>query len=213
MTNKQLLFLLFIIISFVSCETNSTNKDDIPKDKLSKKEQLERLYTTIVKPIFSTYKDAQIPNNFVVDTTDISINAGSTHEYLEVSQGLINDNKEHIQIFVLSHEIAHIVTLNQAKEFKIGNIIPSGKTINDYKKSEYLADLIAIHLINAHLPKQLKLLVQNFDKIEQLLGSSDFMHPSGKERVRMMKKYITDSKKTSSEITFKKMFIYIWNLD
>lgn len=213
MTNKHFLFCVIILFYFFNCQTtNTTHKNELTVEKLSKEEQLQKLYSIVVKPMFTVYKNINIPSSFIIDTNNNSINAGAANNYLEVSQGLVNYDKKHIQIYVLAHEIAHIVTLNQASKFNLGNSIPPGKTMNEYKKSEYLADLIAIHLINLNEPKQIKLLNTDFDTIKQILGSSDYMHPSGAERVELMKKYINESEKELPSNTFKKMFIEIWNL-
>lgn len=207
---KYFLFFAFISFCFVSCDTNSTNKEEIIKEKLSKEQQLKQLYTTIVKPMFKVYKSANVPTTFTVDIKDNSINAGSAHNFLEVSQGLVNSKKKHLQIYVLTHELSHIVTLNQAKLFELKGAIPKGNKTNDYKKSEYLADLIAIHLISTYQPKQLDLLRKDFSFLKVLLGKGDFMHPSGVERVKMMENYINQSTKKDALTTFKNLFKKVW---
>lgn len=210
---KYFLFFTFISFYFISCDTNSTDKEEITKEKLSKEQQLKQLYTTIVKPMFKAYKSTNIPTTFTVDTKDHSINAGSAHNYLEVSQGLVNSKKKHLQIYVLTHELSHIVTLKQAELFGLKGAIPRGKKTNDYKKSEYLADLIAVHLINTHQPKQLDLLRKDFSFLKELLGKGDFMHPSGVERIEMMQTYMNESSKKTPLFVFESFFKQIWYME
>lgn len=212
MKNNQLLLFILILFCFFNCKSNSTDRDEIIEEKIPKKEQLQKLYTSVVKPLFKMYKDAPIPDNFTVDVKDTSINAGASHHFLEVSQGLINSEKKYLQIYVLAHEISHIVTLNQAELFGLKGAIPSGKNTNDYKKSEYLADLIAIYLIQKNLPKQFNLLQNDFDFIQTILGSGNFMHPSGEKRVNLMKTYIKNSLSKTPSNSFENIFKQIWNM-
>lgn len=206
-----LFFVPILLLLFNSC--NSTNKDEIAEEQLTKKQQLQKLYTTIVKPMFVAYKNSDIPNNFTIDTKDNSINAGATQNFLEVSQGLVNSKKKYLQVYVLAHELSHIVTLNQAEIFGLKGAIPSGKKTNDYKKSEYLADLIAIHLMSTYLPEEMSLLHKDFNVLKVLLGKGDFMHPSGLERVKMMEIYINQSLKAPLPVVFKKRFKSIWQME
>ncbi|PHN99599.1 hypothetical protein CSC82_33160, partial [Rhodobacteraceae bacterium 4F10] len=138
--------ILLIAILLVTCKTSAIKNEDIVLE-LTKEEQLNKLYQEKIKPLFSSYIDIKIPSEFRIDKNDNSINAGAADNYIEVSQGLVDYDKDYIKVYVLSHEIGHIVTLNQAKKFKLGLQIPSGIETNDYKKAEYLADLIAIHLM------------------------------------------------------------------
>lgn len=212
MKKRYFLLPIFTLLLFLSCGINSTNKDEIVEEKLSKEEQLQQLYTTVIKPLFKTYKNTDIPNKFTIDTKDNSINGGATHRFLEVSQGLVNSEKKHLQVYVLAHEISHIVTLNQAKIFNLKGAIPSEKNTNDYKKSEYLADLIAIHLINTQLPEQFKPLYKDFNILKTILGNGDYMHPSGSKRVEMMENYINKTLNETPTVVFENIFKQIWNM-
>lgn len=212
MKNNQLLLFIFTLFCFFSCKTNSTSKNEVIEERISKEEQLQSLYISVVKPLFKTYKNADIPNKFTIDTKDNSINGGTTHRFLEVSQGLVNSEKKYLQVYVLAHEISHIVTLNQAKIFNLKGAIPSEKNTNDYKKSEYLADLIAIHLINTQLPEQFKPLYKDFNILKTILGNGDYMHPSGSKRVEMMENYINKTLNETPTVVFENIFKQIWNM-
>lgn len=212
MKNNQLLLFILILFCLFNCKTNSTTKNEALEERISKEEQLQKLYTTAIKPLFKKYKNTNIPNSFTVDSKDNSINAGASHNFLTVSQGLVSSKKEYIQTYVLAHEIAHIITLNQAELFGLQGAIPSGEKTNDYKKSEYLADLIAIHLIKKHLPKEFNLLQKDFVSLKIMLGNGDFMHPSGSKRVNMMKTYINDSLNKTPSSVFENIFKQIWNM-
>ncbi|WP_028887171.1 M48 family metalloprotease [Tenacibaculum ovolyticum] len=205
------LIILLIFIAF-SCESSSIKKDEIPID-LTEEETLKKLFSKTIKPLFKTYKDVVIPNDFRIDEEDNSINAGAADNYLEVSKGLVNSKKEYIQVFVLAHEISHIVTLNQANTFMLSESIPSGVVTNDYKKAEYLADLIAIHLINIHEKELSEILESNFETLKDLLGNKTFTHPGGNERVNLMKKYLTKEKNDNSSNAFKEVFEEIWSMN
>lgn len=205
------LIILLIFIAF-SCESSSIKKDEIPID-LTEEETLKKLFSKTIKPLFKTYKDVVIPNDFRIDEEDNSINAGAADNYLEVSKGLVNSKKEYIQVFVLAHEISHIVTLNQANTFMLSESIPSGVVTNDYKKAEYLADLIAIHLINIYEKELSEILQSNFETLKDLLGNKTFTHPAGNERVNLMKKYLAKEKSDNSSNAFKEVFEEIWSMN
>ena len=203
-------FLLF----FYGCNKNTESKEQtIIEEELTPEEQLIKLYTEVIVPLFEDFKEVEIPTEFKIDTSDNSINAGASFGYVEVSQGLINNEKKFLQIYVLSHEVAHIVTINQASIFDLGDQIPDGTTTNPYKKSEYLADLIAIHLMNKNLEPELRLLVSDFNNLTNLLGTSSFTHPSGVKRVALMSEYISGCEKTNSEQMFKQLFKQIWEMN
>lgn len=204
--------ILLIAILLIGCKTSAIKNEDIIVE-LTKEEQLNKLYQERIKPLFSLYKDIQIPNEFRIDKEDNSINAGAADSYIEVSQGLVDYDKEYIKVYVLSHEIGHIVTLNQAKKFELDSQIPSGIKTNDYKKAEYLADLIAIHLMLTKervLGEELK---QNLEVVQSLLGPEIFTHPSAVDRVALMREYIDNSTQENADESFKEIFGNIWNMD
>ena len=205
---STLAILLLLVISCSSSTSTTVEEDIIP---LSKEEKIRKLYTEKIIPLFTDYIGVTIPVDFRIDKIDLSVNAGAAFGYVEISQGLINYEKEHIQIYVLAHEVAHIVTLNQANKFNLGTFIPSGTTTNDYKKSEYLADLIAIHLMNIHLNEQLNLVSNEFTVLGSLLGHKSFTHPSSGERIKAMKEYLNKNN-TDSLNTFKELFKKIWEM-
>jgi Zn-dependent protease with chaperone function len=205
---STLAMLLFLVISCSNSTSTIVEEGIIP---LSKEEKIRKLYTEKIVPLFNDYVDVTIPVNFRIDKTDLSVNAGAAFGYIEISQGLVNFEKEYIQIYVLAHELAHIVTLNQAKRFSLGALIPSGTITNDYKKAEYLADLIAIHLMNIHLNEQVDLVYDNFTLLSNLLGPKSFTHPSNTERIKAMKEYLNSSNDNSLSI-FKEFFKKTWNM-
>ncbi|WP_394420228.1 hypothetical protein [Tenacibaculum mesophilum] len=204
--------ILLIAILLVTCKTSAIKNEDIVLE-LTKEEQLNKLYQEKIKPLFSSYIDIKIPNEFRIDKNDNSINAGAADNYIEVSQGLVDYDKDYIKVYVLSHEIGHIVTLNQAKKFKLGSQIPSGIETNDYKKAEYLADLIAIHLMLTQEKTLGEELKQNLEVVQSLLGPEIFTHPSAVDRVELMNLYIEKSSKEDSSVAFKEIFEKVWNMD
>ena len=152
-------------------------------------------------------------DSFKIDAKDNSINAGASFGYVEVSNGLINYEDKEIQTFVLAHEVAHIVTLKQANIFNLEGAIPKGTITNDYKKSEFLADLIAFHFINLQENKTSKALANKLATLETLLGSETFTHPSGKNRIKQLTTYLENCKIENNEKVFKEMFLQIWQLE
>jgi Zn-dependent peptidase ImmA (M78 family) len=212
---KKIIFLIIpLLLVFYGCQKNTDSKEEvIIEEELTKEEQLKKLYVESVIPLFENFKEVDIPTEFKIDIKDNSINAGASFGYVEVSQGLINNEKKQLQIFVLSHEVAHIVTINQASIFDLGDQIPDGAITNPYKKSEYLADLMAVHLIYKNLEPELKLLVSDFNNLTNLLGSSTFTHPSGVKRVALMLEYINGCKKTNADEMFKQLFKQIWEMN
>lgn len=131
----MILFLIIpLLLVFYGCQKNADSKEEIIEEELTKEEQLKKLYKESVIPLFKNFKNVDIPTEFKIDINDNSINAGVSFGYVEVSQRLINNNKKYLQIYVLSHELAHIVTINQASIFDLGNQIPNGTIANPYKK-------------------------------------------------------------------------------
>jgi len=203
--------LLLITLTILSCESNSIKQDDMSV-VLTEEEKLKELFITTIKPLFKEYNADIIPKDFRIIEKDNSVNAGAADNYLEVSNGLVNYKKKYIQVFVLAHEISHIVTLSQAKSFMLPIAIPSGIVTNDYKKAEYLADLIAIHLINVQEHELSKELQSNFDELKGLLGSETFTHPRAEDRINLMKNYLSKEKIDNSSEAFRKSFEEIWRM-
>ncbi|WP_157603537.1 M48 family metalloprotease [Polaribacter atrinae] len=209
---------LLVLLSFLmfACNSNSTSEVILPENEdlpLTKEEEIIRIYNESVLPLFKEYSEAEIPTQFKVDKNDLGINAGAAFGYVEVSQGLVNLTKEDIQLFALTHEVAHIVTISQARLFDLQGSIPKGTVTNDYKKAEYLADLIAIHLIKTKLSKEFNLLTSNFPFLQKLLGAATFTHPSGVDRINYLNTYIENALVTSNDVAFKNSFLRIWQMD
>ena len=199
-----------------ACNTNSSNEEVFPPNKeisLTKEESIIKVYNESVLPLFKNYMDVEIPTQFKVDKDDLSINAGATFGYVEVSQGLVNLTKEHIQLFALTHEVAHIVTISQARLLGLEGSIPKGSITNDYKKAEYLADLIAIHLIKSKLNNEFRLLSTDLPFLQNLLGGSSFTHPSGSDRINEIQTYLENSISTNNDEAFKTSFLRIWKME
>ncbi|AUC84956.1 hypothetical protein CW731_06470 [Polaribacter sp. ALD11] len=212
---KKSIILLFSIL-ILGCNSNSTNEVIHSENEdilLTKEEEIVKIYNKSVLPLFKEYSDAEIPTQFKIDKNDLGINAGAAFGYVEVSQGLVNLSKEEIQLFALAHEVAHIVTISQARLFDLQGSIPKGTVTNDYKKAEYLADLIAIHLIKIKLNKEFILLTSNFSFLQNLLGSATFTHPSGIDRISYINTYIENSITKSNDDAFKISFLRIWQME
>lgn len=209
-TMKNMLLILFTIGIASSCNTNSSEDD---QKTLTKEEQFIQLYTLEVVPLFDEYPDLNIPEEIQIDKKDLSVNAGAAFGYVEVSSGLVELDDKAIQVFVLAHELAHIATLKQVEAFNLKSELSSGSETNDYKKAEYLADLMAFYLISKNEPKVYDLLVQKLVYLEDLLGSGDFTHPSGSSRIESLMKYIKEMDKTSKETAFSNRFRTIWSMN
>jgi len=197
-----------------ACNSNSSNEVILPENEiipLTKEEEIIKLYNESVLPLFKEYSDVEIPTEFKIDKNDLGINAGASFGYVEVSQGLINLTKQDIQLFALAHEVAHIVTISQARLFGLQGSIPKGTVTNEYKKAEYLADLIAIHLINTKLNNEFHLLKSNFPYLQNLLGGASFTHPSGIDRINSINMYLENT--LVSDKAFKINFLRIWKME
>jgi len=196
-----------------ACNSNSSNEVILPENEiipLTKEEEIIKLYNESVLPLFKEYSDVEIPTEFKIDKNDLGINAGASFGYVEVSQGLINLTKQDIQLFALAHEVAHIVTISQARLFGLQGSIPKGTVTNEYKKAEYLADLIAIHLISTKLKEEFHLLNSNFPYLQNLLGGTSFTHPSGIDRINSINMYLENTLVSDNDEALKKIFIKIW---
>ena len=211
MKKIKLQVLIILLVTVAACNsTSEIVKEVVPT--LNKQEQLELLYTAKVIPLFKAFESADIPTVLVVDTKDTSINAGASFGYVEVSQGLINSEKEWIQLFVLSHEVAHIVTISQAIKFELGEEIPAGVDVNPYQQAEYLADLMAVHLMLLHEPAQQIKLENDLVFLKSLFGTASFTHPSGEKRIELMQQYFKLARLSSPIDAFNYLFTQIWEL-
>lgn len=206
--------LLLLIGIFLSCDNhNSDNQDDETSTNYpeSKEKQLINRYKNTIIPLFKHIPNIDFPTNIIINQEELNIDAGAAAGYLEVSKGLLNE-EETIQLFALAHEVAHMATLPQASLFELSGAIPEGDTTNYYKKAEYLADLIAIHLIHSKLPEKFNSLQSKFTYLKKVLREETFTHPSGEDRIRSMKVYLENSNNSNEKISFKNRFISIWNM-
>lgn len=202
--------VFLLMITMVCCQsTVKEKKENI--SILTKQEQLELLYTTKVIPLFSAYSSVEIPTEFTVEEKDTTINARASFGYVEVSQGLINSDKETIQFFVLAHEVSHIVTILQAVTFGLGDEIPAGLTMNPYQKAELLADLTGLHLISMHQPTMRIVLESEFNFLKSVLGIGTFTHPSGDKRIKLFQEYYKKASLSTANDVYNEMFTEIWN--
>jgi len=211
---KKILLLLCLVFA-IACNSNSTNEEVTKQTEekiLTKEEKLLKLYKESVIPLFKAYKDTSIPTVLKIDKKDFSINAGAAFGYIEISQGLVNLSKEHIQLFTLAHEVAHIIILQQAAIFNLGESIPRGPKTNDYKKAEYLADLTALSLIKTKIPKEFEVLLADFPYLQNLLGATTFTHPSGNDRIDSLTIFLENSKLKGNNDAFKQAYIKIWQM-
>lgn len=212
---KKYYILVIFAITF-ACNSNSSSHEEVNLEEnitLTKEEKIIQAYNQRVLPLFKAYTDSNVPTEFIIDNKDLSIDAGAAFGYVEVSQGLVNLSKEHIKIFALCHEVAHIVTISQAKKFNLGESIPKGALTNDYIKAEYLADLIAIYLIKTEHYDVFNALMRDKSFLQNLLGSASFTHPSGNERIDFINTYIENSKLQGDAIAFKTSFLQVWYME
>ena len=213
-------FLLLLLGILWACDEhhseNQSNDEDSSNPESqseTKKEKLVSLYKDSVIPLFKDIPDVNPPQEIHINAEDVNIDAGAASDYLEVSQGLIDLENEAIQLFALTHEVAHMATLPQAKIFNLAATIPKGNSTNDYQKAEYLADLIAIHLIHLKKPEKFKLIQGDFEILQEIFGGEVFSHPSGQKRILSMKLYIEDGHSKDEALAFKERFLAIWNMD
>ncbi|WP_417800226.1 hypothetical protein [Tenacibaculum sp.] len=206
--------IITIIITFIviSCNTVETKKEEVV-ESLTKEEKLKELYLKTVKPLFKEFTEVDIPNEFRIDKNDVSVNAGAATNYVEVSQGLIEYDKNYIQVFVLTHELGHLVTLKQAEQFHLGTEIPNGAKTNAYKKAEYLADIIAMYLLTTQEVALGNELIANIEVLQSLLGPEIFTHPSAADRVALINEYVEKSAKENAKTAFQEMFRRIWKME
>jgi hypothetical protein len=213
-------FLLLLLGILWACDEhhseNQSNDEDSSNPEFqskTKEEKLVSLYKDSVIPLFKDIPDVNPPDEIEINTEDLNIDAGAASGYLYVSQGLVNLDNEAIQLFALAHEVAHMATIPQAKIFNLAEAIPKGNSTNDYQKAEYLADLIAIHLIHLKKPEKFKWIQGDFQTLQEIFGGEVFSHPSGKKRIASMKLYIANCSSKDEALAFKERFLAIWNMD
>ena len=206
--------IIMLITAFlvVSCNTSETKKEEIVEN-VTKEDKLKELYLKTVKPLFKEFTDVDIPVEFRIDKEDTTVNAGAAMNYVEVSQGLIEYDKDYIKVFVLAHELGHIVALKQAEQFNLGTEIPNGTKTNAYKKAEYLADIIAVHLITTQEVELGNVLKTNFEVLQNLLGPEIFTHPGAVDRVTLMKDYVEKSMNKKANTIYQEIIEKIWNME
>lgn len=211
---KHSTLLVILLLSLISCSNHSaiiepqtTNIQTV----LTKENQLKELYKNKVIPMFLTYTNVEIPTEFQIDKLDLGINAGASFGYVEVSLGLVNLPQEHLQLFALCHEVAHIVTIKQAERYNLSNKIPEG-SINAYKKAEFLADLITIDLIKQKETEWYLKITEDYNTLQSMLGAETFTHPSGADRINFIKNYIAHCQEQNSQKVLENLFKKIWLL-
>ncbi|WBL22733.1 hypothetical protein [Zunongwangia sp. HRR-M8] len=213
--------MLLLLGILFSCDEhhseNQSNDEDSPNSAESqsetKEEKLVDLYKVSVIPLFKDIPDVNPPVEIEINTEDLNIDAGAASGYLDVSQGLVDLENEAIQIFALAHEVAHMATIPQAKIFNLAETIPKGNVTNDYQKAEYLADLMAVHLIHLKLPETFELIQNDFETLQEILGAETFTHPSGENRILSMKLYIDDCSSKEEIKAFEQRFETIWTMN
>ncbi|SDS48762.1 hypothetical protein SAMN05216503_3219 [Polaribacter sp. KT25b] len=211
---KKYIYFVLLLLCCMCSNDLKENKTDIFDDEettvLDNEAKLKQLYNDTIIPLFSDYNAIDIPIEFQIIKDDMGINAGASFGYVEVSMGLVNLSKKSIQLFALTHEVAHIATLPQARLFHLEGYVTNGAFVNEYQKSEYLADLIAIHLIKTKAPIYFEALKEDLAYLKLILGGETFTHPSGANRLKEINKYITLSNTKTSAIAFKELYVEIW---
>ena len=151
---KFTFFLTFTAVLIASCfgfkqtslKSSSDSKNIFSSQLKDANAKFQALHIRKVMPMFTANFKAAIPNKVETHTGN-GLGNKVVPGLIFVYHGMINLNKDSLRIFALSHELAHIVILEQAVRFGLPDKIPSDYNMNDSIRSEFLADLIALHII------------------------------------------------------------------
>jgi len=147
---------------------------------------LKNEFKTIILPMYKKlYPKSPLPTELEVWEGD-QLDGGAVEGMVYVYSG-VGKQLRAIRLYALAHESGHVATVEQGKGLGLGNHIPAPE---EYKKSEHLADLIAMHTIRRCDPLLAKTIQGYFTTIKDLLGAADDMHPSGEKRVGLMSEYM-----------------------
>lgn len=104
-----------------------------------------------------------------------------------VDEAVVAEVSSAVRLFALAHETGHCVAYLQCEKF--GLTTPNTENGPNKKKHEMMADLIAMRVLQDKLPSTADVIRANYNLIAQKLGAGDSEHPSGHERVKVMKKF------------------------
>ena len=216
---KNLILLLKIAICsliLVSCNGPSGGE---PSSGMNK-EQVRRLFHEVrrdfeanIRPKFSDRFPGEGLENCLLklNKNDPNIDGGAIVGQIDITIPAIQ-LEETLRTFILYHEMGHVITVFQAQNLLLGNVVP-GDRLKLFKKSEFLADLIAVHLMDEGDRDRLVTTLRR--NLQAILGPGDNMHPPGKDRVQRIVNYsnaihgvVNDAQK---EARFEQSFREMWN--
>jgi hypothetical protein len=174
-------------------------------------EQLKKDYKTEVLPLYrKRYAQSELPEGIEVWEGG-QVDGGAYDKNVFVYEGVYKLPRA-LRLWALAHETGHVVTLNEGAKCGLGAAVPEP---GSYKKSEYLADLIATHVISEYNPGLAESIKGMLAKLATELGAADEMHPSGDDRVAMMEAYLKGRSlhgkdETAWTKTFVPLFCQVW---
>jgi hypothetical protein len=104
-----------------------------------------------------------------------------------IDEAVVAEVDSGVRLFALAHETGHCVVYLECQNRNLQT--PNTDTGANKKKHEMLADLIAMRVLGEKLPSTQSRVVASYGALAQKLGAGDAEHPSGADRVRVMKTY------------------------
>lgn len=174
---------------------------------------MQQDYKNEILPLFRRrYTATDLPTGLEVWEGG-QVDGGAFDKTVFVYEGVYSLSRP-LRLWALAHETGHVVTVNEANKIGCGAAIPAP---GEYKKSEYLADLIATHIIfegNPSLGESVKGLLTT---LATELGGADSMHPSGADRTGVIGEYLAArgehraGDETLWNNAFAPLFRRVWN--
>ncbi|WP_022665695.1 hypothetical protein [Desulfospira joergensenii] len=114
------------------------------------------------------------------------LDGGAAPNFVYLTHGALQCSNS-VTSFAIAHEMSHVVTLQWLQRHGLVKPPVAGKY--DYFWGEYVADLIAFHLIYTFFRVKAHVIKIEFPSLAHELGTADNTHPDGGKRVNMLQSY------------------------
>ncbi len=163
-----------------------------PEDRYTQQKQAAKtMWLNEIAPAFRrAFTNPDLPEELAIDDRDLFDGDGGPGS-VRVYKKVVTEPNASVLLYALAHETGHAVTAQKIMSMQGRAQADVPQPANDgAKQHEYLADLIAIHVIQTQLNGHRQSIFDAMDAIANKLGDADAMHPSGAQRVAKMRRLL-----------------------